>query len=196
VDEDSGPPSDDENENDEGEQDCDQEGETCENESLSGILTKDGVVCGLRNKIKAQQPERPTEGLTTAIGGLFNSPREMPCVERTESDDPLVNNQVHSRQLSDESYQLEELKCERSSGTSHVYDGGGDALQFAEEHVNPYDIYLFHYGVVVNRDSWNHCSQPRLGGLTRQMLLCCYYVIGSQSLLSVGLFVISHQLGC
>jgi hypothetical protein len=31
------------------------------------------------------------------------------------------------------------LKCERFPGPSHVDDGGGDALQFVEEYVNPYE---------------------------------------------------------
>jgi hypothetical protein len=44
----------------------------------------------LCNKSEGQHPEHPTEGLTTVIGGLINSPWEVPCVERTGSDDPLV----------------------------------------------------------------------------------------------------------
>jgi hypothetical protein len=55
----------------------------------------------IKNKSEGQHPEHPTEGLTTAIGGLINSPRQIPCVERTGSDDPLVNSQLQSKQLSE-----------------------------------------------------------------------------------------------
>jgi hypothetical protein len=65
-----------------------------------------------------------------------------PNVERTGSDDPLVNRLVQFRQIPKEGYQqqeLEELKCEKSVGLSHVEDGGGDAQQLAEENVNSYE---------------------------------------------------------
>jgi hypothetical protein len=69
----------------------------------------------LCNKSEWQRPEHPTEGLTTVIGGLINSPREIPCVERAGSDDPLVSPAIQFQPAShfpDECFQKEQRKTQ------------------------------------------------------------------------------------
>jgi hypothetical protein len=131
LEEDSGTPSDNED-GEEEDRDCDQEEEIGEEGCLSRIIARNRVVCAFRNKGEGQHPEHHTKRLTTAIGGLLHSPMEATDVEGTGSDDPLLNCLVHLRQLPKEVYQrqeLEELKCEKSVGPSHVDDGGGDTHQ-------------------------------------------------------------------
>jgi hypothetical protein len=102
---------------------------------------KNDAVCGFREHSEGKRPGHPTEGLTTEIGVPIILSGSIPCVERTGSNDPLVNSLIQLHQLSKEIHQgqePEQLKRERSIGVSHVDDGGGDTPQLMEEALRGY----------------------------------------------------------
>jgi hypothetical protein len=95
--------------------------------------------------------------LSTEIGGLVNSSQEgVRIVERAVSDDPLVKPLVQLRQPSGDGHrdeELEELKCEKSFGPSHVEDGDGEARQLIEEILYQENPYWELKGLMCQRSS-------------------------------------------